>query len=70
MKTKSFKIEVGALLRSQVRDYLFECLYKGKHIVFHESNRLFESTFFVKGKASDIDVVNSTLINWGKRVKV
>lgn len=56
----------GILLCGTVRSFLISCQFRGFEIEFIESTGWFERDFTVKGRISDIEIINQQVHNWAK----
>ena len=62
----SFRITVGRLLCSKLRDFLDNEIFRGKKIRWREGRGWIEREFSVIGDAADINAVAERINNWVK----
>lgn len=58
------ELEVGILLCGRLRDYLNKCKFKGMQIEYFEGRGWLERDFVIRGKDSDIEIIDRDIKHW------
>lgn len=58
------EVEVGVLVRNDIRNFLERCKFKGLDFKYQESKYLLESKFIVKGNTDDVREIYNYLCNY------
>ena len=61
---KTVEICAGILIRSGIRDFLDDCIFREMDIQYRETKGWIDSLFTIKGADSDVDKVMRTLSNY------
>lgn len=58
------ELQAGILLCGRLRDYLNKCKFKGMQIEYFEGSGWFKRDFVIRGKDSDIEIIDRDLKHW------
>ena len=63
----SFSMTIGIILCGAVRDFLKRCKWEGMDIEWYEGSGWIDREWIVRGKASDVQIVRTTIERWASK---